>query len=95
MESILHIRGQEAWHDDVIIMGTHIAIKELMNACKNALDNKGFPFHVNSFVKDGEGYEVTVQVMSEEHMENVELPYYADYTKPFVDSVPSEQKEKD
>jgi DNA-binding winged helix-turn-helix (wHTH) protein len=75
MKNILHIYGQEAWHDDAKIFGTEEALKQLVKTIKDVLKKKeGHQFE--TFVTDGEGYNVYVKLInSEKEFDKEELPY--------------------
>jgi len=75
MENILHIYGQEAWHDDAKIFGTEEALKQLIVTIKKVLEKKeGHQFE--TFVTDGEGYSVYIKLInSEKDFDKENLPY--------------------
>jgi N-acyl-D-aspartate/D-glutamate deacylase len=62
---ILHIYGQEAWHDDVVIVGNHDGIKKLYEACVAALADEIELDDRTAFVNDGEGFGIYVAMVSE------------------------------
>ncbi|GIW56221.1 MAG: hypothetical protein KatS3mg082_2625 [Nitrospiraceae bacterium] len=58
MQTLLHIYGQRAHHDDVLIVGTQGALRRLCDALTRALRDgvETMP----AYTADGEGYEVAV-----------------------------------
>lgn len=70
----LHIYGQYTYHDDVEISGTKGSLEKLRDALNCALD-KGY-YSFEDTVNDGEGYEIYVNMLSEEEMAAIkDLPY--------------------
>lgn len=61
MDKLLHIFGQGAPHDDVEIVGNREALEELRKTISEALH--GVPYSMEASVNDGEGYEITVQLL--------------------------------
>ena len=63
-DKLLHVYGQDAWHDDVWIVGNRPALQLLRNTLDNALakgmDTTEQIDEPGLFVNDGEGYEVRV-----------------------------------
>ncbi|WP_027719056.1 hypothetical protein [Desulfovirgula thermocuniculi] len=80
---LLHVYGQSAWHDDVFIVGNRQALKVLLEAVKEALDQgKGEVDGV--FAADGEGYGIVVIREDDpwpEGWEKLALPYTEDYAR--------------
>lgn len=79
---ILHIYGQQAWHDEVNISGGREALTALRDAITSALANSnGMAGQANVFVNDGEGYNVFVYCVTDEEANVLPVPYTADYAK--------------
>lgn len=70
----LHIYGQYTYHDDVEISGTKESLEKLREALNRAL-YKGY-YSFEDTVNDGEGYNVYLNMLSEEEMDAIkDLPY--------------------
>lgn len=73
----LHIYGQENWHDEVYIVGTHAALKDLWLTIGEVLHsgkedtNSGVNFYTN----DGEGYTVYLFRVPEKELNTLCVPY--------------------
>lgn len=78
---ILHIHGQQIWHDYAFIVGTPKALQDLRDAIDVALNNN--VAKCDAFVCDGEGYSIIVQCMPEEKCAELGVPY--------IDEVASEK----
>lgn len=85
-ESILHIYGQEAWHDDVNIYGNRKALEDLRDAITTLLittehNNPKKEFNmpdnlfIKSFVNDGEGFTCFLHIKEDEEMNRLPVPY--------------------
>ena len=78
----LHIYGQEAWHDDVYVIGDIEALKELRDTIDKLLLTKESQESPTFFCGDGEGFSVRVMVATEEELDRViALPYTGEYAK--------------
>lgn len=76
-DNILHVYGQEQWHDDVIIMGDETALRNLIKIIEKALKGETVAEEENCFfTKDGEGFSVLIKC--EKDMEKTRLPYYGE-----------------
>lgn len=73
MSDILHIYGQSHWHDDATIAGTREALTALRNAIDTAL--RGGAAACQSFVNDGEGYNIMIRTLSDKDARRMALPY--------------------
>ena len=76
---ILQIYGQEAWHDEVKIVGTKEALQKLSKALQNCLERNWSQF--DTFVSDGEGYTIKLKMVEEDSAELKEMPYLEEYAK--------------
>jgi hypothetical protein len=82
--NILHVYGQDAWHDTVWIAGTEDALIALRDAISNVLAEK-LPDTVSTRCADGEGYQATVVLAkSAEIASRLLLPYKADYAADYA-----------
>jgi len=74
---ILHIHGQEFWHQEAYIVANRQGLEELKTAIEQAL-NEGLS-HVAESVSDGEGYDLYIQLIDSswksEEWEKAALPY--------------------
>lgn len=73
----LHIYGQDAWHDSVILAGDRESLTALRSLIDRALveGRAKAEFSCN----DGEGYDFHVIPLSAEDCEKMPVPYTADY----------------
>lgn len=79
-DNVLHVYGQEEWHDDVIIVGDEIALRNLVKIIEKALKGETVSDEENCFyTKDGEGF--CVHVKCEKDMERTRLPYYGRFAR--------------
>jgi hypothetical protein len=76
----LHVYSQDAWHDDVTIVGTVESLEQLKIAIDKAIQS-GYS-RIDLFCNDGEGYCLRVVEMTENDIERVPVPYKADYACP-------------
>ena len=77
--NVLHIYGQEAFHDEVYIVGNKSELIKLRNIIDKAIveDYEDDEFYVN----DGEGYSIAVYKIYGPKVDKIAVPYYADYAK--------------
>lgn len=86
MESILHIYGQEMWHDDINIYGNRKALEDLKCAIEtllrttennNSENNINMPnsISIKSFVNDGEGFTCFIYLKQEDEINKLPVPY--------------------
>jgi len=77
---LLHIYGQDAWHDSVHIAGNREALEELRETIDEALC--GVPYSMEAMVNDGEFYDVRVVLLEgdwdAEYWQRLAVPYSAD-----------------
>jgi hypothetical protein len=75
----LHLYAQPDWHADARILGTREALMGLRAAIDRALSDGEAA--LGAFAGDGEGYTVTIGVVSRAGVQNAPVPYTADYAK--------------
>ena len=75
----LHIYGQEAWHDDIKIVGTKDALQKFLESLHKSLQEGKSEFQ--TFVNDGEGYSILIKCVEEDSPEFDEMPYFGEYAK--------------
>ena len=73
----LHVHGQDAWHDDVVVVGTLESLELLKIAIDLAIE--GGYGKADLFCNDGEGYKVRVVKMTEDRIDKAPVPYSSDY----------------
>lgn len=73
---ILHVFGQESFHDDVYIVGTISELTRLRNTIDEAILNN-FSVGRNFCVNDGEGYSVEVTKITDLEVDKLAVPYTA------------------
>ena len=71
----LQIYGQAYWHRPAEICGDETALTALRDAINKALEGK--EAQMLAFSSDGEGYELSVKVMSQEELEELPSHYIA------------------
>ena len=76
MSGYLHIYGQDAWHDPVIIVADREALEALKANVEVALSGKISVSEL--FTTDGEGFNFIIKPVSPE---GYMMPYTADYAK--------------
>jgi negative regulator of genetic competence, sporulation and motility len=78
-DEVLHIYGQEAWHDDVYIVANYNTLIQLIDLLRNAVvqGNGEGSFYAN----DGEGYKVIVIKATDEQVSVLEPVYSAEETE--------------
>lgn len=78
---ILHLYGQEDWHDRVRIVGNRQALNLLMLTLIDALSSRG-KGEATLFPADGEGYALTIECLDQPFghpdWEKRDLPYWSD-----------------
>ncbi len=72
MKSVVHIYGQQNWHDAAVILGDREGLEKLRAAVDAAL--AGDIGHAEVFVNDGEGYPLLVG-MVEKTADSLAVPY--------------------
>lgn len=77
---ILHVYAPVTWHDEAGIVGTRDALVALRAAIDDALANRRSTFE--TFVANGEGYDLHVVCVEPEDLDRIEYPY----THPFAQS---------
>jgi hypothetical protein len=76
-KGIMHVFGQDAWHQEVVIAGSRERLLALRQAIDDALEHKFGA--CTSYVNDGEGYATIVCIPSDVELEALGVPYSADY----------------
>ena len=74
----MHVYGQQAWHDDVVIVGSSadmIALRDQIDAAIHCIKVKDTPDY---FTNDGEGYGIIIIPVTEQEMQEIPLPYTDD-----------------
>jgi hypothetical protein len=75
MSNTLHVYTQSAPHDSLFICGTRESLEKLRETLDNIL-TEDLKFGVyEEFANDGEGYNVHIDLLSEEKMEQMTVPY--------------------
>jgi hypothetical protein len=74
----LHVYAQDLSHDDAAIVGTRSGLAALRDALDAALAAADGKTKAEVFVNDGEGYLLTVAVVSGEKMVEMAVPYTDD-----------------
>ena len=88
MSGYLHIYGQDAWHDPVIIVADRQALEALKANVEVALSGKISVTKL--FTADGEGFDFIIKPASPE---GYKMPYMADYAQDKEGCDPFEDKE--
>lgn len=84
---LLHVYGQEAWHDPVHIVGTAFALERLIHALRIALDEGRAALICET--ADGEGYPLGIYLTDEDDVKDFCLPYAKDFAKSAEDIQPN------
>ncbi len=79
--ALLHIYGQEAWHDNVYIVGNALALTRLRNAI-NAVLGGPSTAKTEAFASDGEGFGIYVICNDDaEKWGKLRVPYTQEYSR--------------
>lgn len=73
MMNVLHVYGQEQWHDDAYIVGDAASLQALRDAIDRALASGRDK--CTSFVNDGEGFDVVVIKADPAVLDRLMVPY--------------------
>lgn len=77
---VLHVYGQDFWHQDAYLVGGRKALKKLRAAIERALAEGRAA--CQTFTNDGEGYDLhVVRVDDAETLDRLALPYRARYAR--------------
>ena len=76
MPNAVHVYGQDAHHDPVIIVGTREGLLTLLDAVMDALLTRPKRPRL-FFAADGEGYEIDISLVSDAQIDNYVSPYHA------------------
>ena len=78
---VVHIYGQHSHHMEAIIIGNKEGLQRLVNSLNYALekiDNTGV---IEVFCNDGEGYSISIKMVSKDVIDKLPVPYTADYAQ--------------
>jgi len=75
--ALIHVAGQPCNHFDAVISGTREGLQALAETIARALD-AGEATVVDAFASDGEGYDLTVKLLSEDEFQKEKPPYIDD-----------------
>jgi hypothetical protein len=78
---IVHIWGQDSFHDDVFIAGNLAGLKRLRDAIVRALEIRPITATAAVSVNDGEHYEIRVCVYFEDGANKLAVPYTEDFAQ--------------
>lgn len=78
---VVHIYGQYAHHMEAIILGNKVGLMALKKAINTALCRPEGRGSQEVYVNDGEGYYIEIQVIQDERIDNLPVPYTADYAQ--------------
>ncbi len=71
----LHIYGPEEWHFPAKLIGTKEAFIHMRNSLNKIIDENKKTTHFESFCSDGEGFDCEIYCLSDEEMNNQDVPY--------------------
>lgn len=77
----LHLYSPEAHHCDAIIAGDETSLRKLKDAIETLLESGPQSTSMEAFTSDGEGYSLKVVVIPPHELNNMPLPYTADYAQ--------------
>ena len=77
-DAILSVVPQYSYHDDVMLIGSPLALERLQRAISEALQS-GQAKDTSFFATDGEGYNLLVICLPDDAMWRVPTSYTADY----------------
>ena len=75
--NVLHVYGQESWHDDVIVVGDRESLRQLTDAVENALRVREASF--STVASADNEFEVSVTLADDELLRTLPLPYFAEF----------------
>ncbi len=79
--ALLHIYGQQAWHDNVYIVGNQVALMRLRNTINAVLGGPSLA-KTEAFASDGEGFGIHVICNEDaETWNKLRVPYMAEYSR--------------
>lgn len=90
--NLLHIYGQESWHNEAYIVGNKSGLQELKKAIEQALNSgRGETGEHNAciYVNDGEGYKVQIIMNNTNWLE----PFWKKLALPYTEVVASDKGE--
>lgn len=79
---VVHIYGQYAHHMEAIILGNIQGLLELYSAIGKALQTSNGDGETGKVCcNDGEGYDIKIQIVEDEMIDKLPVPYTADYAQ--------------
>lgn len=82
MSDKLHVYGQRAWHDDLVVAGDEEGLRTLRDAIDEVLKDDGCGEGL-VYTNDGEGYKALI--LRVDDMDNLPVPYEAEYAEEVAD----------
>lgn len=80
MNNIVHVYGQESFHDDVWIVADREGMERLYSSMGEIINGSGgLQQSFETCVNDGEGYSIHVKFDNTINMGKYSVPYSADY----------------
>lgn len=87
---IAHIYGQHSFHMEAIILGNEKGLIALRDAINEAIfPGKESSSEAEVYVNDGEGYTAYVKMVNDTDIDNLPVPYTADYAQDKTGRSPS------
>lgn len=86
---MLHVYSQNSPHDSVFISGTRESLEKLRETLDNILTEDLKFGAYEEFTNDGEGYNVHIDLLSEEQMNKMAVPYSDEI---YVETVNNKEK---
>jgi hypothetical protein len=71
----LHLYAQAQWHDDAYLVGNRGGLTALRDALTRLLDGSASKETVLAYTNDGEGYDLTVHLVTPEVFGALTVPY--------------------
>ena len=78
---VLHIYGQHSYHMEAIIMGSEKGLIALRDAINEAIFPGKESSEVEVYVNDGEGYTVYIKMINDAGIDELPVPYTADFAQ--------------
>ena len=86
LNPVLHIYGQQQWHDDVYIIANRDGLLSLKTAIENALHSSNRS-QAELYVTDGEGYKIKVVLGDDDWLS----PFWDNLALPYTEEIASEK----
>lgn len=80
-EAWLHVYAQCMWHEPAAIKGNRAALAALRNTIDGVLSD-GNSRSMDAFVSDGEGFALTVSLVSADELDDEPMPYIDEIANP-------------